>query len=341
MRLEIDRQAIGARPAQAGRVEAEPKLRLSAGARELLRCPACRARLELAGGALRCRGAICGAVYPIVDGVPVLVDEAASLFSIADFVQQRATYFKRESRLQLAVKGLMPKISRNVRAGANYARLAALLLERSAAPRVLVLGGSVLGSGMEALLAHPSIELVESDVALGPRTALIADAHAIPFDDGAFDGVIAQAVIPALVDPARAVDEIHRVLAAGGLVYAKSAFMQQVYGGRYDYTRYTHLGHRRLFRRFEEVDSGVVCGPGMGLAWSYQHFLLSFTESQPLRKLLRAVARLTAFPLKYFDGYLAGKAGALDAASAVYFIGRRSDRRLDDRELIKLYRGLS
>ena len=46
-------------------------------ARALLRCPACHAELAdaEAGAQLRCTG--CGLVYPVRDGVPVLlVDEA-------------------------------------------------------------------------------------------------------------------------------------------------------------------------------------------------------------------------------------------------------------------------
>ena len=61
-------------------------------------------------------------------------------------------------------------------------------------------------------------------------------------------------------------------------MYAETPFMQQVCVARFDFTRFTHLGHRRLFRWFDEVRSGPVCGPGMALAWSYQYFLLSFFE---------------------------------------------------------------
>jgi hypothetical protein len=36
-------------------------------------------------------------------------------------------------------------------------------------------------------------------------------------------------------------------------------------------------------------------------------------------------ARLTSFYLKYFDYYLIDKAGALDAASGYYFLGRKGE----------------
>lgn len=39
----------------------------------------------------------------------------------------------------------------------NYDKFAELLLDQSSDPRVLVVGGSILGKGMESLLSHPFI----------------------------------------------------------------------------------------------------------------------------------------------------------------------------------------
>jgi ubiquinone/menaquinone biosynthesis C-methylase UbiE len=192
---------------------------------------------------------------------------------------------------------------------------------------------------MEVIADNASFELIESDVSFGARIAVICDAHNIPFEDGAFDGVVVQAVLEHVVDPRKCVDEIHRVLTERGLVYAETPFMQQVHGRQYDFTRFTHLGHRRLFRRFDEIDSGVMCGPGMALAWSYQYFLLSFAKSRTTRALIRLFSGLTAFYLKYFDRWLVNRAGAFDAASGCYFLGRRADGVLSDKELVRLYRG--
>jgi SAM-dependent methyltransferase len=204
---------------------------------------------------------------------------------------------------------------------------------------VLVIGGGILGKGMQHLAGNPAIELVDSDVALGPRTALVCDGHDLPFADGSFDGVISQAVLEHVLDPVRCVAELHRVLKPGGLVLGETPFMQQVHMGPFDFTRFTHLGHRRLFRHFEEIESGASCGPGMALAWAWQYFLLSFAVRPLSRALLRGVAALTSFWLKYLDYLLIDRPGALDAASGVYFIGRRSEQPLSDRALVRGYRG--
>jgi SAM-dependent methyltransferase len=202
---------------------------------------------------------------------------------------------------------------------------------------VLVLGGSILGQGMETLLHYPQITLVETDVAFGPRTLMIADAHRIPLADESVDGVVVQAVLEHVMDPYQCVREIWRVLKPKGLVYAETPFMQQVHGWPYDFTRFTHLGHRRLFMQFEEMSSGVVNGPGVALAEAYQYFLMCFFKSSFLKKAAQIFARFTAFFLKYFDYFLIRRPGALAAASGYYFFGRKSWRTLSDRELLSFY----
>jgi SAM-dependent methyltransferase len=278
-----------------------------------------------------------------MDGVAVLIVDGRSIFSLDDFVGRRDTTFHlqpgRTERLMKRLLGLIPSISHSLGSERNYRRFAELLLAQTPTPRVLVVGGSIQGQGMKALEANPSVDLVASDVSFGPHTSLICDAHDIPFENDTFDAVVVQAVLEHVVDPSRCVDEMYRVLKRDGLVYAETPFMQQVHMGPYDFTRFTHSGHRRLFRQFGEIASGPVGGPGMALAWSYQYFLLSFVRSRPLRGLIRAFAGITAFYLKYADYFLADTPGAIDAASGFYFLGRKEGCVLGDVDLIRYYKG--
>jgi uncharacterized protein YbaR (Trm112 family) len=306
---------------------------------ELLRCPICKSRLALSDSHFMCVNATCKSVFPIVDGIPILINESTSVFSIGDFVGKKDTFFRPASGITRLVARLLPDISHNLRAKCNYQKFAELLLADSQNPRVLVIGGSILGFGMQRIVEIPAIELIEGDVSFGPRTRLIFDAHDIPLESSSMDGVIIQAVLEHVVDPYRCVDEIHRVLKERGLVYAETPFMQQVHGGRYDFTRFTHLGHRLLFQKFEEISSGAVAGPATALAWSYRYFLLSFVRARALRSIVGGFTRLTAFWLKYLDYYLIDKPAAFDSASAFYFMGRKTNQPISPRQLTKLYRG--
>ena len=143
-----------------------------------------------------------------------------------------------------------------------------------------------------------------------------------------------------MLEPYQCTKEAYRVLKPNGLIYAETPFMQQVHMGKYDFHRFTHLGHRRLFREFSEIESGAVCGPGMALAWAYSYFIFSFFKSKKMRKLLIPFTNLTSFFWKYFDYILINKPGTLDAASGFYFLGRKSDTTISDIELLNEYRGL-
>jgi SAM-dependent methyltransferase len=281
----------------------------------------------------------CASEYPIARGVPILVSPEKSLFDVQTFLNQDATFFRPVHPVREFISRWMPDVTLNVSSSRVFTEMRDRLLEISPQPRVLVVGGGVVGGGMDCLVDDPRIMLVETDAAIAPRTQLICDGHDLPFVDQCFDGVIVQAVLEHVLDPHRCVSEIHRVLKNGGLVYSDTPFIQQVHGRQYDFTRFTRLGHRRLFRQFDEIDSGISCGPGVALAWTIRYFLLSFFIDQKLRAAASLLSRLCFWPLKYFDYYLAGKPSAYDAASAFYFFGRRSESSCSDRDLVASYHG--
>jgi SAM-dependent methyltransferase len=278
----------------------------------------------------------------VVNGIPILINESSSLFQIDDFIEgwkiPSPSYY---SKAKLLFQSYIPSISLNVNAYENYSKLSNILLSEHTNPVVLVIGGREIGQGMDAILSHPAIQLIESDISFGPRTILICDAHDIPFINDTFDAVVIQAVLEYVVDPFRCVKEIYRVLKKNGLVYSETPFMQQVHGGKFDFMRFTHLGHRRLFKNFDEISSGITGGPSMALAWSLRYFFFSVVRSKIARSTVYALTGLTTWWLKYLDYFLIGKKGAIDAASGYYFLGRKSDKTLSDRELITFYRGSS
>ena len=166
-------------------------------------------------------------LYPIIDGIPILINEENSLFSIKDFMSKRTTtILLGKSKIKAAIRKIIPSISLNIKARDNYHELVTIIPDNSV---ILIIGGSIQGNGIEEIYSNESYEIIESDVSFGPFTKIISDAHNIPFENGIFDCVIIQAVLEHVLNPQRCVNEIFRVLKPSGIVYAETPFMQQVH----------------------------------------------------------------------------------------------------------------
>ncbi|MBL7144454.1 MAG: methyltransferase domain-containing protein [Phycisphaerae bacterium] len=301
-----------------------------------LACPACKSSLQEQNNSLRCSDPACNSEFPVINGVPVLINEKGSLFSIADFKAGCQTTLNVDKACYKKwLKSIIPGLGKNWMAEKNYGRLSHLLLRHTAKPLVLVIGGSIEGVGLNNISRSAPITLIETDVSFGPRTMIVCDGHDIPFKDASFDAVVMQAVLEHVVDPQRVVRETHRVLKDTGFVYAETPFMQPVHLPPYDFTRFTCLGHRRLFRSFEEIDAGAVSGPAMVLGVILQYFLLSFAKRKYARRIIRLCTSLCFFWLKYLDLFLLRTPRAVDVAAGYYFLGRKSNQILSDRKLIQ------
>jgi hypothetical protein len=139
-----------------------------------------------------------------------------------------------------------------------------------------------------------------------------------------------------VVEPSKVADEIHRVLKSDGVVYAETPFMQQVHEGAYDFTRYTVLGHRYLFKRFDELDMGGNIGPESVLAWSVRYLTWSVFRSQKLARVVGLVFGVLLRPLRY----VTSEESMYDASSGVYFLGKKTAKPpISHKELVALYRG--
>lgn len=306
---------------------------------ERLVCPRCHAALRRLEDAFECSAAGCRAGgprrFPIVAGQPALVDFDRSILS-------------EESLRRAGGASLVPRASghgptrllRGICSHHNTVaeRHARLLRERPArpgsAPIVLVVGGGTIGHGAGFLYQGDDLALIAFDLYASPHTQFIADAHDIPLGDGSVDAVWVQAVLEHVLDPARVVAEIERVLTPDGLVYAETPFLQPVHEGAYDFTRFTESGHRWLFRRFERLGSGVVAGPGDQLVWSLQHAARALFRS---KRAGQAVGLAAAW-LRVLDR-IAPEPFGVDGASCVYFFGRRCSSELTPREIVAHYQG--
>ena len=88
----------------------------------------------------------------------------------------------------------------------------------------------------------------------------IADAHDLPFQDDAFDCVVAIELFEHLSDPHKASKELLRVLKPGGKAVVTVPFMFHVHGDPHDFARFTGIGLQQLFAHASSVSIEEVGG---------------------------------------------------------------------------------
>jgi SAM-dependent methyltransferase len=274
-------------------------------------CPA--DKRPLIGGADSCVCQECGAVYPIVNGVPILINDVNSVFRRADFISEADAY-----QGASGYAGTADKTSGMKRAYRRFAR------RLSEAP---VPGGDAIRALKETLSVDPAKRVLVIGAGERPSSAntirtdvdCICDGHDLPFEDGSFDVVYIESVLEHVCDPQRCVGEITRVLAPGGTVFAMTPFLQPVHMGAYDFTRFTYLGHRRLFRMFDDIQSGVCGGPDYSAIHILRTSVIGITDNHRVKSILKLGMLLLTYPLRYLDPLLTRTRSSYNAGCAFYF----------------------
>jgi SAM-dependent methyltransferase len=307
----------------------------------LLRCPRCKSGIAAVQAGVPARAFVCQdpdcemsqAGFPALDGTPVLVDFDNSVVS-REAVQLAggSSYKERNTGFLQKVHGFFWRSASPTAANAD--RFIVEVKRLDPHPTILVIGGGTIGSDAEALYRDPDFTVIGTDIYKSDLTLIIADGHQLPLVSGAIHGVWIQAVLEHVLTPEQVVAEIHRVLVPDGVVYAETPFMQQVHEGAYDFTRFTPSGHRWLFRHFDEIDGGITRGPANVMLWSIRYFVGSLFGSYKIGTM----AAMGLFWLRHFDR-LSRPRYAADGASAVYFLGRRSERALKPKDIIAYYKG--
>lgn len=189
-------------------------------------------------------------------------------------------------------------------------------------PLVIHVLGPVYGhSGIDEFLATFGADAIVCDLGAGTRTYdeevvcvdgygyagvhVVCDLAALPFADGSIDGLISEAVLEHVPDPAAHVAEMLRVLRPGGRVHCYFPFMQAFHASPHDYSRRTIPGLHQLFEAFTDRRAWVAGGPTSGLVWTLQEWI-AIAGSFGSERLYRALVPLTWMlsPLKYLDKVL-------------------------------------
>jgi SAM-dependent methyltransferase len=292
--------------------------------------------------------AACSSSYPIVDGTPILIDPERSVFRpeeiVAEYERERAKPSRGLlGRTAWAIASRTPHVTSHRRQEAIAKHFADRLARERPSPSILVVGSGTEGIGIERLRAIPGATICEFDVYLTDRRMLVADLLDVPFEPGAFDAVVAQGVLEHVIDPQRGADEIHRVLAPGGLLFSTTPFVLGVHLPVADYTRFSRLGLIRLFRRFTPLECDAIEGAAVALAYSLAYFWMAVWSSFGWlggAKLAKYAGNYLIFWLRFIDALVRRSPVSMDAAASYYYIGRRSETALSDREIVAMFKGV-
>lgn len=169
---------------------------------------------------------------------------------------------------------------------------------------------------------RPSAHFTNLNIGPFPNVDIVADAHRLPYADGAVDAIYCEAVLEHLYAPGRAVEEMHRVLKPGGKVFACTPFLQAYHGYPHHYQNFTVTGHQRLFsdHGFGVLEAGACVGP-MYTWISLTQILLA--EYAPAGRWLARAWLLVSAPLRVLDGTILRRENAHVMASTTYLVAEK------------------
>jgi SAM-dependent methyltransferase len=123
----------------------------------------------------------------------------------------------------------------------------------AAAPVVEIGARPAEGQEQEAYLRDlfPGKRYIGCDIQDGPNVDQIEDIHRLTFESGSVGTIVCVEVLEHVWDPIRAVEEIHRVLAPGGMAFLTSVMFMPIHAHPWDFWRFTPEGFAKLLDPFE------------------------------------------------------------------------------------------
>lgn len=117
--------------------------------------------------------------------------------------------------------------------------------------------------------AEKLANVVEVEASLFRHTDIIADAHALPFIDECFSGVISMNAFEHYHNPEQVASELMRVLKPGGWLVVQTAFLQPEHEYPWHFYNSTSEGIKRWFKLFQldELRVSENFNPLFSLSW--------------------------------------------------------------------------
>ena len=142
---------------------------------------------------------------------------------------------------------------------------------------------------------------VNLDLFAIPGVDVAADAQQLPFLSDTFARVECDAVLEHVRNPDRAMREIKRVLAPGGMVHVVTPFCHPFHEYPKDYRRFTLDGLKVIAGGLEVVAEGWRTGPTATLLIFFLEYVKLLLPFRAWRVVSHGVLGWLLFPLRYLD----------------------------------------
>lgn len=145
---------------------------------------------------------------------------------------------------------------------------------------------------------------------------LVGTAYHVPIEDCAADAVISSQVIEHLDDPIKALKEINRIVAPGGILFLSFPFLYPIHAEPHDYARYTEYFMEKKLKEYDfevlEIDpiGGFWYCAGSFFAMYIQSFDRGILSRLKIVKALIWLIKAIFLVFHKLEGYtlkLAGK----------------------------------
>lgn len=224
---------------------------------EMLVCPVCCAGLELTPDDpdVRLTCSSCNRWYPIFHGLPFLLPdheqnqkggELDHQFRNVPGVAPRKAKW---CRWYYDVPRMISEVEEGTEQSFDYRNIEGSVLDIGAGDRQML-------DRLGKVTRYTTIDIIPRD-----RPTVVADAHHLPFRDGTFDSVVAQALIEHVEDEQQVVTEIVRVLKPGGVFIFSAPFIYPIHDA-VDYHRFTIYSLRSLARKHDLEVLRITSGGG-------------------------------------------------------------------------------
>ncbi len=243
-----------------------------------------------------------GDTYPVVNGIPVIINEANSLFTIKDILAytpqtQDRGYSNEKSFKNYFRRRMLPKLTSDKGYAERFASLAAL----KPGGKILVLGAGERTAEYKNFFCNH--EVCCSDVHLQYGPDIVFDAHNIPFQKEYFDGVVACQVLEHTIKPWEAAKEMQRVCRPGAFIHIEVPFAFPYHSPPYDFFRFTFTGLRSLFNSCKLIFYSAPEGNFSAAAVAGSQATVLMFRAGALRQAGLFISRILFFWMKYLDSF--------------------------------------